>query len=146
MYSQYFVIISPWKWEGSFIWSNLNPLHPRIIFDKFGWKWPSGSGEDENVKSLRTDGQTDRHTTNDRWSEKLTWAFSSGELKKDRLLNIDLLFFRVDDSERYMYTTCISIFVGITTLLLFLFLYNVDYSFDYSLYIPNLQLPGIMWW
>ena len=66
--------------------------------------------------------------------------------KKDRLLNIDLLFFRVDDSERYMYTTCISIFVGITTLLLFLFLYNVDYSFDYSLYIPNLQLPGIMWW
>lgn len=66
--------------------------------------------------------------------------------KKDRLLNIDLLFFRVDDSERYMYTTCISIFVGITTLLLFLFLYNVDYSFDYSLYIPNSQLPGIMWW
>ena len=28
-----------------------------------------------------TDRQTDRQTTDDRWSEKLTWAFSSGELK-----------------------------------------------------------------
>ena len=28
-----------------------------------------------------TDGRTDRQTTDDRWSEKLTWAFSSGELK-----------------------------------------------------------------
>ena len=28
-----------------------------------------------------TDGQTDRQTPDDRWSEKLTWAFSSGELK-----------------------------------------------------------------
>ena len=75
-----------------------------------------------------------------------SFSRSTEKGKKDRLLNIDLLFFRVDDSERYMYTTCISIFVGITTLLLFLFLYNVDYSFDYSLYIPNSQLPGIMWW
>ena len=30
----------------------------------------------------QTDGQTDRQTTNERRSEKLTWAFSSGELKK----------------------------------------------------------------
>ena len=29
----------------------------------------------------RTDRQTDRQTTDDRWSEKPTWAFSSGELK-----------------------------------------------------------------
>ena len=28
-----------------------------------------------------TDRQTDRQTTDNRWSEKLTWAFSSGELK-----------------------------------------------------------------
>ena len=39
--------------------------------------WPTGSCEDENVKSL----QTDRWMTNDRQSEKLTWAFSSAELK-----------------------------------------------------------------
>ena len=53
-----------------------------MLCAKIGWNWPSGAGEeDENVKSLQTDGQTDRQTTDDRWSEKLTWAFSSGELK-----------------------------------------------------------------
>ena len=79
-----------------------------ILCAKFGWNWPSGSEEeDENVKSLQTDkqtdGRTDRQTTDDRWSEKLTWAFSSGELKKTvnrftqecfvpRLVEIDLGF------------------------------------------------------
>ena len=42
----------------------MNPLHPGILCAKFGWNWPSGSGEeDENVKSLQTDGQTDRRRT-----------------------------------------------------------------------------------
>ena len=77
MYFRNFVIISPWKRVGPFIWTHLNPLHPRMLCAKFGWNWPSSSGEeDENVKSLQTDRQT-----GDRWSEKLTWAFSSGELK-----------------------------------------------------------------
>ena len=67
---------------GPFIWTNLNPLHPRMLCAKFGWNMPGGSGEeDENVKSLQTDGRKDGQTTDDRWSEKLTWAFSSGELK-----------------------------------------------------------------
>ena len=44
---------------------------------KFGWNWPNGSGkEEENVKSL----QQRRRTTEKLWSEKLTWAFGSGEL------------------------------------------------------------------
>ena len=66
---------------------HLNKLEypsPKDALCQFGWNWPStrGSGEeDENVKSLQTEGQTDRQTTDDRWSEKLTWAFSSGELK-----------------------------------------------------------------
>ena len=59
------------------MWTNLNPLHPRMLCAKFSWNWLSGSREDGNVKSLRTD----RQTTDERWSEKLTWAFSSGELK-----------------------------------------------------------------
>ena len=63
MYFRYFVIISPWKRAGPFIWTNLNPLDPRMLCAKFGWNWPSGSGEeDENVKSLQTDRQTDRRT------------------------------------------------------------------------------------
>ena len=87
MYFRCFEIISPWKRVVSLIWTNLNLLHPRMLCAKFGWNWPSGSGEeDENVKSLQMDTQTDRQTgrqtTDDRWSEKLTWAFSSGELKK----------------------------------------------------------------
>ena len=35
--------------------------------------------EDDNVKSLQ---QQRRQTTDKFWSEKLTWAFSSGKLKK----------------------------------------------------------------
>ena len=48
----YFVIISPWKRAGPYFWTTLNPLYPRMLCAKFGWNWPSGSGEkDENVKS-----------------------------------------------------------------------------------------------
>ena len=58
MYFRYFVIISPWKKVGPFTWSNLDPLHPRMLCAKFGRNWPSGSGEeDENVKSLQTDNR-----------------------------------------------------------------------------------------
>ena len=52
MYFCYFVIISPWKRAGPFIRTNLSPLDP-LFCAKFGWNWPSGSWEDENVKSLR---------------------------------------------------------------------------------------------
>ena len=73
----------PWKRAGPFIWRNLNPLHPKIYCDMFGWNWPSGSGEeDENVKNLQQRQQRRRRRTTDKfWSEKLTWAFGSGELK-----------------------------------------------------------------
>ena len=47
MYFQFFVIISPWKRAGSFIWTNLNPLYPRMLCAKFGWIWFSGSGEED---------------------------------------------------------------------------------------------------
>ena len=36
----------------------------------------------EKFTDRQTDGRTDRQTTDDRWSEKLTWTFSSGELTK----------------------------------------------------------------
>ena len=48
-----------------------------MIGAKFGWNWPSGSGEEDgNVKNLQTDGWTDGEQL-----EKLTWAFSLSELK-----------------------------------------------------------------
>ena len=46
MYFRYFVIISPWKRAGPFIWTNLHPHHPRMLCAKFGWNWPSGSWEE----------------------------------------------------------------------------------------------------
>ena len=79
---RYFVIISPLKGAWLFILTNLNPQHPRMLCAKFGWNWPSGSGEDyENVKSL----QTDKPTMDNRRLEKLTLAFSSVELSKNHI-------------------------------------------------------------
>ena len=43
---------------------------------KFGWNWPNGSGEeDENVKSLQTDGQTDE------WQQVIRKAHLSFQLR-----------------------------------------------------------------
>ena len=42
-----FVIISPWKKAGPFIWTKLNPLQPGILCAKLGWNWPSSSGEED---------------------------------------------------------------------------------------------------
>ena len=44
MQFRYFVIISPWKEDGPFIWINMYSLHPRMLCVKFGWNWTSGSG------------------------------------------------------------------------------------------------------
>ena len=138
MYFRYFVFISPWKRAGPFIWTNLNPLHPRMLCAKFDWKWVGGSGEEDfsnivNVFSLfrnyfpfgigwgpsfeqtwipftqgcyvpslvelaqwfwrrrwkcekftttPTTTMTTTTVTDKFWSEKLAWAFGSGELKK----------------------------------------------------------------
>ena len=58
MYFCNFVIFSHWKRAGPFIWTNMNPLYPRMLCAKFGWYWPSGSGiEDETMKSLRQQRQ-----------------------------------------------------------------------------------------
>ena len=39
----------PFKRVEPFIWTNLNPLHPKMICAKFGWKWTSGSGEEDFI-------------------------------------------------------------------------------------------------
>ena len=81
MYFRDFVIIFPWKRTGPFISTNFSPYHPRMLCVTFVCNWPSGSGEDEMWKVYRRrDRRTDRQTTDDRWSEKLTWVFSSLEL------------------------------------------------------------------
>ena len=47
MYFRYFVIISPWKRAGSFIWTDLNTLHQKMLSANFCLNWPSGSGEED---------------------------------------------------------------------------------------------------
>ena len=74
---------------------------------QFGQTWLSGSWEkDKNVKSLqmdrRTTGdqrsslETDR-LSDDRWSGKLIWAFSSGELKKYEVKHLFMVFNTLTD-------------------------------------------------
>ena len=46
-----------------------------MLCAKFGGNWPYASAEGENVKSLQKGGQKDN-----KWSEKHTLAFNSGEL------------------------------------------------------------------
>ena len=51
---------------------NLNPLYPRMLCAKFGWNWPSEKCKKSMIKKEKL------------CSEKLTWAFGSGELKKKK--------------------------------------------------------------
>ena len=43
---RFFVIISPWKRVWPFNWTILNPHHPRMLYTKFEWYRPSGSGDE----------------------------------------------------------------------------------------------------
>ena len=86
LFFPYFCNYLPWEKGGALHLNKLESLHPRILCAKLGRNWPSGSGEvDENVKSLgqrkRQRQQRQRRTTDTFRSEKLTWAFGSGELK-----------------------------------------------------------------
>ena len=41
-----------WERKWPFIRKNLKLLHPRMLCNEFGWTWPCGSGEDENVMKM----------------------------------------------------------------------------------------------
>ena len=47
-----FTIISPWKKERPFIWTNMKPVYPRMLCAKFSWNWSSGSGENFQISSI----------------------------------------------------------------------------------------------
>ena len=129
MYFRYFVIMPPWKRACPFIWTNLNPLHPKNVLCQISlkleqWFWgrrflyfvnvfslfrnypPLDKGVFLHLNIPFTQGCLvpslveigllvlekmkmwkfiDRQTDN-RQSEKLTWAFSSGKLKIEKFL------------------------------------------------------------
>ena len=73
-----FVITSPWKWVGPFIWIYLSPLYPRILCAKFSWNWlpVSGSGEEDemckvydNIEDDKDEGQIWIRKTHYRWAK-----------------------------------------------------------------------------
>ena len=47
MYFSLFCNYLPFEKGSAFIWTNLIPLHPGMLCAKFGWNWPSGSGEED---------------------------------------------------------------------------------------------------
>ena len=72
----------PFERGASLIWTNLNALHPGILLP-FWLKMAHWFRRRRWNYEKFTDGRTERQTTDDRWSEKLTWALSLGELKQE---------------------------------------------------------------
>ena len=81
MYFCYFLIISPWKRAGLFIWTNLKPLHQECFVPSLV---EIVVQEKKNVKSLRQWR---------RWRWTTDKAFGSGELKKiNTVYNLSKIF------------------------------------------------------
>ena len=69
-FSYSFEVFSALNRDRSFISAIYICLTIRMLYAKFGWNWISGFREEvQNVKSLQTDGRTDRRTTDKKWSE-----------------------------------------------------------------------------
>ena len=61
-------ITIPWRWLWHFIWINLNPIYPKMLYAKFDWNWFSGS--DERAKNAILKISTERQKDN--WDLKIS--------------------------------------------------------------------------
>ena len=113
MYFSYFLIISPWKRAGSFIWTNLNPLHPRMLCAKFGWNWPWNWfwRWDENVKSLRQQNDDDDNDNDNDDAGQRTNFDQESSLEPSAHLNLKVVWSavygvrcRIESDVLYWYT------------------------------------------
>ena len=52
-----------------------------MFIDKFDWKWPSASGEEDKTFYNDDDNNDDDEQRTKFDQEKVTWGFGSGELK-----------------------------------------------------------------
>ena len=89
-------------------WTKMNFLYPRLPCYKCSSNWPSRSvEEDENVKSLRQQRWQQQQCTMDKlWSEKLTWAFDSGELKCFCMIFVYFQSFNYTDWQNGLNSQC----------------------------------------
>ena len=62
-------ITIPRRWLWHFIWINLNPIYPEMLYAKFDWNWFSGS--DERAKNVILKISTERQTDRQFGSENL---------------------------------------------------------------------------
>ena len=75
MYFRYFVIISPSKRAGPFVWTNLNPLYPKSLVEI------GPVVLEKRMKLWKVYKQTDgRWTTGESTTSTLTSAFSVGRI------------------------------------------------------------------
>ena len=80
-YFCYKIIVFTWRTIRPFIWTNINPLHQRMICAMSSWNWPSESCEEiENVKRLQSCKQMDRWTARESGRWQVINTFSSGKL------------------------------------------------------------------
>ena len=138
MYFRYFLIVSPWKRVWSFIWTNLNPYHPRMLCDKLKLVkiGPVVLEKKSKIgKNYRqTDGQMDRQTT-DAGDEK-----SSLELSAQVSLKLKLKFPQVTLQKRtllYNFKWCniiAKIYMINTEFRFNLFFFNFPFTFLYLLH------------
>ena len=138
MYFRYFLIVSPWKRVWSFIWTNLNPYHPRMLCDKLKLVkiGPVVLEKKSKIgKNYRqTDGQMDRQTT-DAGDEK-----SSLELSAQVSLKLKLKFPQVTLQKRtllYNFKWCniiAKIYMINTEFRFNLFFFKFPFTFLYLLH------------
>ena len=65
MYFHYFVIISPWTWARPPIWTNINPLHPRMFMQRLVEIGPAVLEKKMNIwKVYDNDDNDDGQRTN----------------------------------------------------------------------------------
>ena len=94
-YFRYFRNYLPLEKGGSLYLNKLESLSPKDALCQFWlklaqWFWTRRWKCEKFTDGRRTTGdqKSSLRTTDDRWSEKLTWAFSSGELKNGGCWNV----------------------------------------------------------
>ena len=78
----------PLKKTGPFIWTNSNPLHPKMLCAKFGLIWPSGSGEEDLFNFVYVFLLFHNYLPKEK-SEPFIWTNLNSHHPKIRLVEID---------------------------------------------------------
>ena len=105
MYFCYFTIISPWKRAGSFIWTNLNPLHPgcfvpslveidTVVLEKKMKMWKVYNNDNNNIDRQQTNLIRKAHLSlRLRWAKNILLPILNLKHRKTSYKSITVLVF-----------------------------------------------------